>query len=199
MIRNSLFFSARFFVFLLLAGVAGLAETPSGTATAITIVDNSIKIYYGDTLGDIITVSGSSVTLAATATEITAANKANVQLRGGQYIVFAVTLSEALERAQLRVKFTIGGMNRATDQGPPREDHGGEPLYNWGPTGDYTANQSDDSEWATFYFPYQVKPADAGQTSFAFRTTRPFWDGADPYFVWDASGTTRSSRKPPST
>ena len=193
MMRKSLFFSARFFVFLLLAGVAGLAEIPSGTVNAqrtpITIVDNSIKIYYGDTLGDIITVSGSSVTLAATATEITAANKANIQLRGGQYIVFAVTLSEALERAQLRVKFTIGGMNRATDQGPPREDHGGEPLYNWGPTGNFMANQSDDSEWTTLYFPYQVKPADAGQTSFAFRTTRPFWDSADSYFVWDASGT----------
>ena len=185
----------RFFALLLLiAGVAVLAETPSGTVNAqgpaITIVDNSIKIYYGDTLRDIVTVSGSTVTLVSTATEITADNSADVELIGGQYIVFAVTLSEALERAQLKVKFTIGGMNRETTRGPPREDHGGEPLYNWGHLGNPGANQSDDTEWTTLYFPYQVQPADAGQTTFAFsRTNRPFWDGADAYFVWDASGT----------
>ena len=182
--RNATF--PRFFALLLLiAGVAGLAETPSGTATAITIEANSIKIYYGDTLREIVTVSGSAVTLAATAKEITAANKANVHL-WGQYIVFAVTFSEPLERAQLRVKFTIGGMNRLTDQGPPREGSNWASIYNWGPTGDYTANQNDGSQWTTLYFPYQVKPEDEGATSFAFRTDRPFWDGSEAYFVWDA-------------
>ena len=180
----------RFLVLLLLiAGVAGLAETPSGTANAQITIVGDIKIYYGHTLEDIVTVSGSTVTLVSTATEITADNSANVELIGGQYIVFAVTLSEALERAQLKVKFKIGDADRETTRGPPREDHGGEPLYNWGPTGQWMANQSDDTEWTTLYFPYQVKPADAGQTTFAFKTNRPFWDGSEAYFVWDASGT----------
>ena len=166
----------RFLVLLLLiVGVAVLAETPRGTVNAqgpaITIA-GSIKIYYGDTLGDIITVSGSNVTLASTATEITAANKANLLLRGGQYIVFAVTFSEPLERAQLIVRFTIGSMDRATDMGPLREGHNWKRLYNRGPTedpNDYVDNQTDDSEWQTLYFPYQVRTEDERQTSFAFK------------------------------
>ncbi len=190
--RNATF--PRFLVLLLLiAGVAVLAETPSGTANAqITIVDNSIKIYYGDTLGDIITVSGSNVTLVSTATEITADNKANVQLRDGQYIVFAVTFSVALERAGLIVRFTIGGADRETDMGPLREGHAWKRLYNYGPTegaNDYRDNQTDDSEWQTLYFPYRVKREDAGGTSFAFKTpTRPFWDGTTTYFAYNANG-----------
>ena len=205
--RNATF--PRFLVLLLLiAGVAGLAEIPRGTVNAqestITIVDNSIKIYYGDTVGDIITVSGSDVTLAATATEITAANKANVLLRGGQYIVFAVTFSEPLERAKLVVRFTIGGESRESHTGPLQEGHGWKRLYNYGPMNkpnDWQENRLDDSEWATLYFPYQVKPADAGLTPFAFETTtpttRPFWDGTNHYFAFNASGVENNSNSQP--
>ena len=182
--RNATF--PRFLVLLLLiAGVAVLAETPSGTATAITIEANSIKIYYGDTLREIVTVSGSEVTLAATAKEITADNKANVHLYG-QYIVFAVTFSEPLERAQLKVKFKIGEMDRETTQGPFREGSNWASIYNWGPTGDPDANRTDGSRWTTLYFPYQVQPEDEGQTTFGFQTDRPFWDESEAYFVWDA-------------
>ena len=205
--RNATF--PRFLVLLLLiAGVAGLAETPSGTVNAqestITIVDNSIKIYYGDTVGDIITVSGSDVSLAATATEITAANKANLLLRGGQYIVFAVTFSEPLERAKLVVRFRIGGESRESHTGPLQEGHGWKRLYNYGPTSkanDWQENRLDDSEWTTLYFPYQVKPADAGLTPFAFETTtpttRPFWDGTNHYFAFNASGVENNSNSQP--
>ena len=202
--RNATF--PRFLVLLLLiAGVAVLAETPSGTVNAqgpaITITGN-IKIYYGDTLGDIITVSGSNVTLAATATEITAANKANLLLRGGQYIVFAVTFSEPLERAQLIVRFTIGSMDRATDMGPLREGHNWKRLYNRGPTegpNDYEVNQTDDSEWQTLYFPYRVRTEDERQTSFAFKTNRPFWDGTNHYYAWNAAGIGYDSGRAPLT
>ena len=183
--RNATF--PRFFALLLLiAGVAVLAEAPSGTVTAITIVDNSIKIYYGDTLREIVTVSGSEVTLAATAKEITADNKANVHLYG-QYIVFAMTFSEPLERAQLKVKFKIGEMDRETTQGPFREGSNWASIYNWGPTGDPDANRTDGSRWTTLYFPYQVQPEDEGQTTFGFQTDRPFWDESEAYFVWDTS------------
>ena len=170
-------FMTKFFVYLLIAGVATLAAPRAVQAQTVAI--SGINIYVSQSPSAASTdIVGTDGELVAGLTALTAATAATTTLRVGSVIGIAVTFSGGNIEAtnfngtRLRIQLDTGASKYA--YGPTGSHHNAVVYgYGTGMTADHGASKTDDVEWSTLVYTYTVADGDTGTFRFT-NQTHPF-------------------------
>ena len=167
-------FMTKFFVCLLLAGVATLAVPRAVQAQVVTITNIQTYVSEGPSAATTDIVGTDGVIVPGLA-PLTATTAAATTLGVGSVIGIAVTFSmdiEATNFAGSRLRITIG-TGTSKNAASPLGTHGSYVYgYGTGATANHVTSKTDDVEWNPLVYIYTVEDGDTGRFSFT-NTVRP--------------------------